>query len=157
MNLAAHDAVRADSMPWVPSGPGNAFRPLRFWPGGWSELMRLEPGIEVPLHRHTGPVDVYVLEGHRRLDSGEVLGPGDYQHEPAGTIDAWAATGSRPCVVHLRIEGDIEYLDADGVVTSVVNSATQAAAYRTWCDANHATALVALDAVPAGSTWLPAS
>lgn len=124
--------MRTSELPWVPSGPGSAFRPLRFWAGGWSELMRLEPGVHVPLHRHTGSVDAYVLEGCRLLSNGEVLGPGDYQHEPAGTVDTWAATGTTPCVVHLYIEGAIEYLDLTGAVTAVVSSATQASAYEAW-------------------------
>jgi len=33
-----------DAMPWIPTGPGKSFRPLRFAADGWSELMRLEPG-----------------------------------------------------------------------------------------------------------------
>jgi 2,4'-dihydroxyacetophenone dioxygenase len=134
-------------MPWVPTGPGKAFRPLRFWERGWSELMRLEPGAEVSLHRHTGPVDAYVIEGRRLLSSGEVLDPGGYQYEPAGTVDAWSATGAGPCVVHLRVEGEIEYLASDGAVTSVVSAATQAAAYRSWCEANHTAPLEGLGAV----------
>jgi len=30
-------------MPWIATGPGKAFRPLRFAADGWTELMRLEP------------------------------------------------------------------------------------------------------------------
>jgi hypothetical protein len=55
-------------MPWIPTGPGKSFRPLRFTEDGWSELMRLEPGSVVALHRHTGELHVY---------------------EPAGTVDTW--------------------------------------------------------------------
>ena len=127
--------VPTADLAWVPTGPGTAFRPLRFWEGGWSELMRLEPGATVARHRHTGAVDAYVLEGTRLLPSGERLGPGGFQHEPAGTVDTWSASGSEACVVHLRIEGDIEYLDPGGAVISVVNSTTQAAVYRRWCEA----------------------
>jgi 2,4'-dihydroxyacetophenone dioxygenase len=36
-----------DGMPWIPTGPGKSFRPLRFAADGWSELMRLEPGSAV--------------------------------------------------------------------------------------------------------------
>jgi ketosteroid isomerase-like protein len=138
--------VQSAELPWVPTGTGKAFRPLRFWNGGWSELMRLEPGADVARHRHTGAVDAFVIRGTRLLASGERLGPGSYQHEPAGTIDAWGATGTQPCVVYLRIEGDIEYLDPDGTVTEMVNSATQAAEYRKWCDANDAAPQALLEA-----------
>ena len=37
-------------MPWMPTGPGKTFRPLRFAADGWSELMRLEPGSAVAVH-----------------------------------------------------------------------------------------------------------
>ena len=52
-----------DSMPWIPTGPGKSFRPLRFAADGWSELMRLEPGSAVALHRHTGDVHAFNLAG----------------------------------------------------------------------------------------------
>jgi hypothetical protein len=45
-----------DGTPWIPTGPGKSFRPLRFAADGWSELMRLEPGSAVAVHRHTGEV-----------------------------------------------------------------------------------------------------
>jgi hypothetical protein len=40
---------------------------LRFEPGGWSELMRLEPGSVVSLHRHTGEVHAFNLSGTREI------------------------------------------------------------------------------------------
>ena len=30
-------------MPWIPTGAGKSFRPLRIAADGWSELMRHEP------------------------------------------------------------------------------------------------------------------
>jgi hypothetical protein len=41
-------------MPWILTGPGKSFRPLRFAADGWSELMRLEPGSAVAVHLRTG-------------------------------------------------------------------------------------------------------
>jgi hypothetical protein len=121
-------------MPWIPSGPGNSFRPLRFTTGGWSELMRVEPGRGAPLHRHTGPVHAFNLAGTRRiLGSGELVGPGDYVYEPGGMIDGWEAVGDEPCVVHFNIVGAVEYLDDAGHVIAVADSASQRAAYLAWC------------------------
>jgi 2,4'-dihydroxyacetophenone dioxygenase len=48
-----------DGMPWIPTGPGKSFRPLRFTADGWSELMRLEAGSVVGLHRHTGELHAF--------------------------------------------------------------------------------------------------
>ena len=57
-----------DGMPWIPTGPGKSFRPLRFAADGWSELMRLEPGSAVAVHRHawctsrsSAPPDAQIL------------------------------------------------------------------------------------------------
>jgi hypothetical protein len=121
-------------MPWIPTGPGKSFRPLRFATGGWSELMRLEPGSAVPLHRHTGDVHAFNLSGAREiLGTGERVGPGNYVYEPAGTIDGWAAVGDEPCVIHIKVAGVIEYLGDDGQVTETVSAATQRGIYLSWC------------------------
>ena len=41
-------------LPWIPSTtPGKSAKPLRFLPGGsgFVELLRMEPGVVMPLHR----------------------------------------------------------------------------------------------------------
>ena len=129
--------VETDGMPWIPTGPGKSFRPLRFAADGWSELMRLEPGSAVALHRHTGEVHAYNVSGTREiLGSGELVGPGGYVYEPAGTVDGWGAVGDEPCVVHIKVTGIIEYLDDNGQVIESVNAETQRAAYLAWCQAH---------------------
>jgi hypothetical protein len=77
MNTPAPElALHTDGMTWIATGPGKSFRPLRFESHGWSELMRLEPGSVVALHRHTGDVHAYNLSGTRQiLDSGETIAP----------------------------------------------------------------------------------
>jgi 2,4'-dihydroxyacetophenone dioxygenase len=127
--------LHTDDMAWIPTGPGKSFRPLRFEADGWSELMRLEPGSLVALHRHTGEVHAYNLSGSRQiLGTGELVGPGDYVYEPIGNIDSWQAVGDTPCIVHIKVNGAVEYLNASGRVTERADSASQLATYRSWCD-----------------------
>ncbi len=57
------ERLRTEDMPWIPTSPGKSFRPLRFDAGGWSELMRLEPGSLVARHRHTGHVHALTCRG----------------------------------------------------------------------------------------------
>ena len=129
--------VDTDGMPWIATGPGKSFRPLRFAADGWSELMRLEPGSAVALHRHTGEVHAFNISGTREiLGTGELVGPGSYVYEPAGTVDGWGAVGDEPCVVHIKVIGTIEYLDDNGQVIESVNVGTQRAAYLAWCRAH---------------------
>ena len=129
--------VDTDGMPWIATGPGKSFRPLRFAADGWSELMRLEPGSAVALHRHAGEVHAFNISGTREiLGTGELVGPGSYVYEPAGTVDGWGATGDEPCVVHIKVTGTIEYLDDSGQVIESVNAGTQRAVYLAWCRAH---------------------
>jgi 2,4'-dihydroxyacetophenone dioxygenase len=136
MNTPAPEvALHTDAMSWIPTGPGKSFRPLRFEDDGWSELMYLEPGSVVALHRHTGDVHAYNLSGTRQiLGSGEIIGPGDYVYEPTGNVDSWQAVGDIPCIVHIKVAGAVEYLGADGRVTGRADSASQLATYLAWCD-----------------------
>ena len=123
-----------DGMPWIPTRPGKSFRPLRIAADGWSEVMRLEPGSTVALHRHSGEVHAFNLAGTREiLGTGERVGPGNYVYEPTGTVDGWGAVGDEPCVVHIKVAGVIEYLGEDGQVTQTVSAATQREVYLAWC------------------------
>jgi quercetin dioxygenase-like cupin family protein len=107
------------ALPWVPLGPGESFKPLRFLSGdrGRVLLLKLEPGVVVPLHRHLGEVHGYNLSGWRKLlETGDLVGPGGYVYEPAGNVDSWAAVGDEPVVVHITSFGAMEYLGEGGTV-----------------------------------------
>ncbi len=117
MNLAPLPVDTA-RIPWIPLGAGAAFKPLRFLSKdeGRVLLLRLEPGIVVPQHRHLGEVHAYNLAGRRRLDTGEVVGPGGYVYEPEGNVDSWTAVGDEPVTVLVTTFGAMEYLGEGGEV-----------------------------------------
>jgi quercetin dioxygenase-like cupin family protein len=128
-----------ESLPWVPLGPGEAFKPLRFLSGnrGRVLLLRLEPGCVVPPHRHTGDVHAFNLEGSRELiDNGQIVGPGDYVYEPAGNADTWRAIGDGPCTVFIATRGVMEYLDDRGDVVQRDSTETLREAYLRYCRDN---------------------
>ena len=113
-----------DKVPWVPLAPGKSFKPLLFMPDdrGWVQLLRLAPGTVIPRHRHTGEVHAWNVRGSRRLQTGELVGPGGYVYEPAGNEDSWQAVGDEALVVHAVVYGAVEYLDEEGRVTSRVTT-----------------------------------
>jgi 2,4'-dihydroxyacetophenone dioxygenase len=125
-------------VPWVPLSAGKAFKPLRFLSGnrGFVELLRLEPGSEIPLHRHTGEVHAVNLEGSRELSTGELIGPGDYVYEPDGNTDSWKVVGDVPLVVLIVAMGAVEYLGPDQKVTTRFTADRLHTLYREYCAAN---------------------
>ncbi len=122
---------------WIPEGPGKWSRPLRFLDGnrGWVELMRLDPGVRLGLHRHTGEVHAFNLAGQRRLCTGETVLPGEYVHESAGNVDWWEASGEVPLVLFVVVMGAVEYLDGRGGVSRRITCVDRMADYLAHCRA----------------------
>jgi quercetin dioxygenase-like cupin family protein len=128
----------AESVPWIPLGPGESFKPLRFLAGsrGRVLLLRLEAGCTVPPHRHTGDVHAFNVEGSRELiDSGQIVGPGDYVYEPSGNADTWRVVGDGPCTVFIATRGVMEYLDDAGEVVQRDTTETMRDTYHRYCAA----------------------
>lgn len=131
--------VHPDDMPWIPSGtPGKSSKPLCFMPGnrGFVELLRMEPGVVMPLHRHTGEIHAWNLAGYRRLCTGELVGPGDYVYEPSNNTDWWKIEADETMVALVVVIGEVEFLHGDGRVRSVVTAADQFREYSDYCRAN---------------------
>ncbi|TAM51136.1 MAG: cupin domain-containing protein [Paraburkholderia sp.] len=128
----------ARDMPWIPESPVKSWKPLRFFADGrgFVEMMRMSPGATMPLHRHTGEIHAFNLEGERVLCTGERVGPGEYVYEPPGNTDWWKVVGEVPLTVFVVVHGEVEFLGADGSVRHRVSAATQLNAYRQYCEAN---------------------
>jgi 2,4'-dihydroxyacetophenone dioxygenase len=146
MNQTARN-LAPSAAPWVPLSPGKSFKPLRFLRDnrGFVELLRLEPGAEIPLHRHTGEVHAINLEGARQLNTGEVIGPGGYVYEPVGNTDSWKVVGDTPLVLLVVVMGAVEYLGADRTVTARYTSDTLMDLYHAYCRAEGIAPLDLLD------------
>jgi quercetin dioxygenase-like cupin family protein len=74
--------------------------------GRVSMLVRLEPGIDYPPHRHAGLEELYLLDGELRIDDKTIY-PGDYIRAEAETVDhrVWSETGCT-CVL-ITSTGDV--------------------------------------------------
>lgn len=129
----------SERLPWIPLGPGESFKPLRFLAQdrGRVLLLRLEPGTLVPLHRHLGEVHAYNLAGRRRLiETDEIVGKGGYVYEPAGNVDSWMAVGDEPVIVHITSYGAMEYLGSSGDVVKRDRASSLREAYLRYCAEN---------------------
>lgn len=126
-------------LPWIPSStPGKSSKPLRFLSSnrGFVELLRMEPGVAMPLHRHTGEIHAYNLSGSRQLCTGEVIGPGDYVFEPPGNTDWWKVIGDEVMLAFVVVMGTVEFLNPDGSTHLAVSATTQLSEYQHHCSEN---------------------
>lgn len=133
--LPARSSTTAD-LPWRPSAtPGKSSKPLRFLADdrGFVELLRMEPGVVMPLHRHTGEIHAYNLAGSRKLCTGEVIGPGDYVYEPPGNTDWWKIVGDETMVALVIVMGTVEFIGPGGSVRAHASASTQLAEYERHC------------------------
>jgi quercetin dioxygenase-like cupin family protein len=124
---------------WIPLDRGLSFKPRHFLPcnRGRVLLLRLDPGTVFPRHRHTGEVHGLNIEGHRKLlDTGDIIGPGDYVYEPAGNVDSWMAIGPSPLTVFLSVWGAVETLDTSGQVIQSDDTVSMLETYLLYCDRN---------------------
>lgn len=126
--------VKAEEIDWVPLREGLSFRPLHFAADGYSLQLRLQPGTTIARHRHTGEVNAFQLSGAREIiDTGEIIGPGTFVHEPRGNNDTWRSVGDEPCIIQISVKGRVEYVDANGNVLKHTDTFTAQAAYLEWC------------------------
>ena len=133
--IPAHVSAAAE-LPWVLSGtPGKSAKLLRFLPDdrGFVELLRMEPGVVMPLHRHTGEIHAYNLTGSRQLCTGEIVRAGDYVYEPNGNTDWWKIVGEETMLALVVVIGKVEFLDAEGRVTATADAASQRAELERHC------------------------
>ena len=79
--------LRADEGEWYEVHEGLSVKQLFVDPnsGLVTTLVRMSPGASIPLHRHRGIEQCYVIEGDARA-AGQSLGPGDFQSAPKDSI-----------------------------------------------------------------------
>ena len=72
-----------------------------------SMLVRLEPGVAYPAHRHAGEEELHLLHGELMID-GRKLYPGDYYRAEPGTSDTrvWSETGCT-CVLMTSMQDEL--------------------------------------------------
>jgi anti-sigma factor ChrR (cupin superfamily) len=72
-----------------------------------SMLVRLQPGVDYPAHRHGGREELHLLDGELWIDDRK-LHPGDYYSAERGSIDTrvWSETGCT-CVLVTSLSDEL--------------------------------------------------
>jgi anti-sigma factor ChrR (cupin superfamily) len=79
---------------WEEVAPGVHCKLLASDPERVSMLVRLDPGVAYPPHRHAGVEELHLLAGELWIDDRKLF-PGDYSRAEPGTSDhrVWSETG----------------------------------------------------------------
>jgi 2,4'-dihydroxyacetophenone dioxygenase len=132
--------VGDDAAPWVDTGIGIDLKVMRvdLDSGTWAIRNRFQPGVQIPKHRHTGPVDGYTLTGRwHYLEYDFMSTAGSYIHEPAGSVHTLNVPedNTEPTDVLFVIEGALLNLTPAGQIESVTDAPSILEAYFALLDA----------------------
>ncbi len=121
-DLVVHEMVPDDDDHlWVPLDEGVHSRPLEFdvTHGSWTHVLRVDRAGMIQRHRHTGPVQGYVLEGEwHYLEHDWRAVAGTFVLEPPGeTHTLVVPEGCDRMVTIFHVTGSLIYVDPDGEVT----------------------------------------
>ena len=122
--------VHLDEVPMLRDAlkPGIHYRPLRvdIERGEWVIVLTFEPGTETDLHYHTGPSDVYTLQGRwiYKEYPDQVQIAGSYLYEPGGSTHTFAAfeDNAEETVIMVRVTGTNINFAEDGTFNNLFDA-----------------------------------
>jgi 2,4'-dihydroxyacetophenone dioxygenase len=123
-------SINIDQIPMFKDliGPGIHIQPLRLdlERGEWVFLATLAPGCELPLHYHTGPAQVWTIQGRweYREYPGQPQTAGTYLYEPGGSTHTFFCPedNTEDTIALAWIEGAQVSFNEDGTFHSVMDA-----------------------------------
>lgn len=109
-------------------GPGIHFKPLRLdlENGVWVVLATFAPGVQLPIHYHTGAVEAYTLSGcwHYLEYTDQPQTAGSYLYEPGASVHTFAtpATNTEDTTVLFVVTGANINFTEDGQFHSILDA-----------------------------------
>jgi quercetin dioxygenase-like cupin family protein len=117
-DIVISDVVPADERLWVQLEAGIWSRPLQFnvTQGQYTHVMRVRRSGVIARHRHSGPVQAYVLKGRwEYLEHDWTAEEGSYIYEPPGVIHTLIVPdGCSEMLTLFSVTGSLIYVDPAG-------------------------------------------
>ena len=92
MTAPPSEYVSVAGRPWQERRPGVHWKVLHDEGGRRTVLVRYDPGVVVPRHRHLGDEQIFVIEGSVADDTGTCKA-GDFARRPPGCVHAVHSPG----------------------------------------------------------------
>lgn len=109
-------------------GPGVHFKPLRLdlERGEWVVLATIAPGSQIQVHYHTGPAEVYTLQGRwlYREYPDQPQTSGCYLFEPGGSVHTFYTPedNTEDTIIFVRVAGANINFNEDGTFHSILDA-----------------------------------
>ncbi len=125
---------------WIEHRAGVRFRPVAFnvSQGGWTNILRMTPGTQMPRHYHTGPVHGFTLQGSWRYLEHDWTAPsGTYILEPPGEAHTLVCEADQTVdmITFFIVTGSLIYTDEQGNQTGYEDVFTRLEKVRAHFDA----------------------
>jgi len=130
-NLTARlgrDFIDANTIPWTPwVMEGTHFKLLAVneLNGGFTMLLKVDPGTKAPVHAHLGSAEAFLLEGGFYYDANDAGQAGCYTYEAGGAVHE--PVSPQGCIMFAVSHGPLGGCDAQGQVNAVVDCRTMMA------------------------------
>ena len=105
--------------PWVMDGTHFKLLNVDFKTGGFSMLLKVDPGNVAPVHGHLGAVEAFVIEGGFAYDE-DAGSAGSYVYETAGSIHRPTSPGGS--VMFAVVHGPLVGYGDDGSIEGIVDA-----------------------------------
>ena len=140
LDAGAIPHVADDALPWIAAGEGVELKLLRVVEnaGLWIVRNRFQPGVQIPTHRHTGPIHGFTLTGRWHYAEYKIdYTRGSYIFEPANSVHTLTvnADNTETTDVLFVMEGANLNLSPAGEVERVDDGPTTLAYYLAACEA----------------------
>jgi 2,4'-dihydroxyacetophenone dioxygenase len=105
-----------DERLWIPYVPDVWFQACQFnvTTGGFTNILKVNPGAKLPVHYHVSPVWGYTIRGQwYYLEHDWLAKPGTFIYEPAGEAHTLtvSASAKEPMVTFFVLSGGLIYID----------------------------------------------
>jgi 2,4'-dihydroxyacetophenone dioxygenase len=105
-------------LPWVMAGTHFKLLNVDKKSGGFSMLLKVDPGIQAPVHGHIGAVEAFIIEGEFGYEDDRG-GLHTYVYEPAGAIHEPTSPGG--VIMFAVAHGPLVGYNDDGSIAGVID------------------------------------
>jgi len=122
------DFIDANAIPWTPwVMEGTHFKLLAVneLNGGFTMLLKVDPGTKAPVHAHLGSAEAFLLEGGFYYDANDAGQAGCYTYEAGGAVHE--PVSPQGCIMFAVSHGPLGGCDEQGQVNAVVDCRTMLA------------------------------